>query len=284
MRKRFLTTLAFLGAPLLFAACAIAGSTGADRMRRAFIVLLLIASIGCSGGSPVTPSPVAEIGATFTNVAVALEAPVRRVTHHTTGWTFNLLNDSAYNERLNKYRLVEFRTPETGDEGTHWYVQFRSIETYEGQPHERGVFVEVDPNRLRHINGFWANVRYVVQARPYAKNFNHFYSIGYNLTEVGGLTTPRCPSGTQPRDGIHGGDTTATSAISGATATGCGSTRTGCGPRPRSAARESQGEARLGSLATRFGPADINGRTSDPPEASSPEVCSFRLPLTDATR
>ena len=31
-------------------------------------------------------------------------------------------------------------------------------------------------------------------------------------------------------------------------------------------------------------PADINGRTSDPPEASSPEVCSFRLPLTDATR
>ena len=27
-------------------------------------------------------------------------------------------------------------------------------------------------------------------------------------------------------------------------------------------------------------PADVNGRTSDPPEASSPEVCSFRLPLT----
>ena len=60
MRKRFLTTLNLLGTPLLVAACAIAGSTGADRMRRAFIVLFLIASIGCSGESPVAPSPVAE--------------------------------------------------------------------------------------------------------------------------------------------------------------------------------------------------------------------------------
>ena len=138
MRKRFLTTLAFLGAPLLFAACAIAGSTGADRMRRACIVLFLIASIGCSGGSPVAPSPVAEIGATSTTVAVALEAPVRRITHHTTGWTFNLKIDGRYQAHVNKYRSVEFTTPETGDEGTHWYVQFRSIETYNGQPHERG--------------------------------------------------------------------------------------------------------------------------------------------------
>ena len=66
-------------------------------MRRAFIVLLLIASIGCSDTSPVAPSPVAEVGATSTNLAAALQptasgstytdvadalkAPVRRVTH-----------------------------------------------------------------------------------------------------------------------------------------------------------------------------------------------------------
>ena len=147
MRKRCVKTLAFFGGPVLFATCAIAGSTGADRLRRTFIVLFLIASIGCSDDSPVAPSPVAEIGATytnvaaaleptasgatftnvaaaleptasgatFTNVAAALEPPVRRATHHTTGWTFNLLNDSAYDEHLNKYRRVDFSTPETGD-------------------------------------------------------------------------------------------------------------------------------------------------------------------------
>lgn len=143
-------------------------------------------------------------GATSTNSAVALEAPVRRATCHTTGWTFNLLDNSAYKERLNKYRVVEFTTSETGDEGTHWYVQFRSIDTYDGQPHERGVFVEAGPAIVTHINGFWANVRYVVRARSYAKiyqNRDHYYSIGENLIEVGGFTTPGCPSGTQHRDG-----------------------------------------------------------------------------------
>ena len=122
MRKRFLTTLNLLGTPLLVAACAIAGSTGADRMRRTFIVLFLIASIGCSGESPVAPSPVAEIGttpnnvaaaleptasdATFTNVAIGLDVPVRRVTHNTTAWTFNLRSNSDPNvlAHSNKYR------------------------------------------------------------------------------------------------------------------------------------------------------------------------------------
>ena len=91
--------------------------------------------------------------------------------------------------------------------GSHWYVQFRSIETYEGQPHERGVFVEADPGTSRRINGFWANVRYVVRARSYAKmNNGSYYSIGSNLIEVDRFTTPRCPSGSQARDGLRGGE------------------------------------------------------------------------------
>ena len=86
---------------------------------------------------------------------------------------------------------------------THWYVQFRSIETYNGQPHERGIFVEAGPGNTHHINGFWANVRYVVRARSYAEmspNQNQYYSIGENLIEVGRFTTRGCPSTTQHRD------------------------------------------------------------------------------------
>ena len=228
MRKRFLTTLNLLGTPLLVAACAIAGSTGADRMRRAFIVLFLIASIGCSGESPVAPSPVAEIGttpnnvaaaleptasdATFTNVAIGLDVPVRRATHNTTAWTFNLLSNSGPNvlAHSNKYRLVEFTTPETGDRGTHWYVQFRSRETYNGQPHERGIWVEENLESPTKIPGFWANARYIVRARSYAQVGRHddapFYAIGNSLTEVDRFTTPRCPNGTQARDQLRSGE------------------------------------------------------------------------------
>ena len=156
MRKSFLTTLVFLGSAAALCACEIAG---ASRRRRVFIVLLLIASIGCSDTSPVAPSPVAEVGATSTNLAAALQptasgstytdvadalkAPVRRVTHDTTSWSFELLTDGQHSEHTNKFRVVIFSSaPETGDAGTHWYVQFQSIETYNGQPHERGVFVE----------------------------------------------------------------------------------------------------------------------------------------------
>ncbi len=129
MRKSFLTTLVFLGSAAALCACEIAG---ASRRRRVFIVLLLIASIGCSDTSPVAPSPVAEVGATSTNLAAALQptasgstytdvadalkAPVRRATHHT-DWTFNFLNNSESREHSNKFRLVEFRTSETEDEG-----------------------------------------------------------------------------------------------------------------------------------------------------------------------
>ena len=225
MRKRFLTTLNLLGTPLLVAACAIAGSTGADRMRRAFIVLFLIASMGCSGESPVAPSPVDELGApsnnmaaaleptasdaTFTNVAIGLDAPVRRVTHNTTAWTFDVLNNTtASDKHSNKYRFVEFRTPETGDRGTHWYVQFRSRETYNGQPHERGVWVEEDLGSSTKIYGFWANARYIVRARSYAEAglSGAFYAIGNSLNEVDRFTTPRCPNGTQARDQLRSGE------------------------------------------------------------------------------
>ena len=183
MRKSFLTTLVFLGSAAALCACEIAG---ASRRRRVFIVLLLIASIGCSDTSPVAPSPVAEVGATSTNLAAALQptasgstytdvadalkAPVRRATHDTTSWSFELFTLSIHEKHLNKYRVVDIRSPETEDEGTHWYVQFRSIETYNGQPHERGIFVEAGPGGAALINGFWANVRYVVQVRSYAKS------------------------------------------------------------------------------------------------------------------
>ena len=109
MRKSFLTTRGVLGSAAALCAGEIAG---ADRMRRAFIVLLLIASIGCSDTSPVAPSPVAEVGATSTNLAAALQptasgstytdvadalkAPVRRVTHDTTSWTFNFSTDAQF--------------------------------------------------------------------------------------------------------------------------------------------------------------------------------------------
>ena len=217
MRKSFLTTLVFLGSAAALCACEIAG---ADRMRRAFIVLLLIASIGCSDTSPVAPSPVAEVGATSTNLAAALQptasgstytdvadalkAPVRRVTHDT-GWTFNFSIDNSQRPYSNKYRGIEIRSPGTGDEGTHWYVQFRSIETYNGQPHERGVFVEAGQGDW--VYGFWANARYVVRVRSYActntaadGTGRNCHSIGENLIEVGGFTTESCPSGTQHRD------------------------------------------------------------------------------------
>ena len=218
MRKSFLTTLVFLRSAAALGAREIAG---ASRRRRVFIVLLLIASIGCSDTSPVAPSPVAEVGATstnlaaalqptasgstYTNVADALKAPVRRATHDTTSWSFELFTLSIHEKHLNKYRVVDIRSPETEDEGTHWYVQFRSIETYNGQPHERGIFVEAGPGGAALINGFWANVRYVVQVRSYAKmspnqNQNQYYSIGENLIEVGRFTTPGCPSTTQHRD------------------------------------------------------------------------------------
>ena len=204
MTKRFPATLDFLGAPLLFAVLAV--------------------SIGCSGESPVAPSPAADIratpnnaaaalepttsGATFANAATGLQAPARRVTHDTAVWTFNLLNDASHDEHSNKYRLVEFTTPETGDTGTHWYVQFRSIETYEGEPHERGIFVRAQPGSVTEINGFWANTRYIVRARSYAKAglSGAFYSIGNSLTEVDRFTTPSCPTGTQPRDQLRSGE------------------------------------------------------------------------------
>ena len=212
MRKSFLTTLVFLGSAAALCACEIAG---ASRRRRVFIVLLLIASIGCSDTSPVAPSPVAEVGATSTNLAAALQptasgstytdvadalkAPVRRATHDTTSWSFELLTDGQHSEHTNKFRVVIFSSaPETGDEGTHWYVQFRSIETYNGQPHERGVFVEAGHGDW--VYGFWANARYVVRVRSYAKVHDHYYSIGENLIEVGRFTTQSCPSGTQHRD------------------------------------------------------------------------------------
>ena len=143
MRKSFLTTLVFLGSAAALCACEIAG---ASRRRRVFIVLLLIASIGCSDTSPVAPSPVAEVGATSTNLAAALQptasgstytdvadalkAPVRRATHDTTSWSFELFT-LFHEKHLNKIGS-DIRSPETEDEGTHWYVQFRSIETYNG--------------------------------------------------------------------------------------------------------------------------------------------------------
>ena len=220
MRKSFLTTLVFLGSAAALCACEIAG---ASRRRRVFIVLLLIASIGCSDTSPVAPSPVAEVGATSTNLAAALQptasgstytdvadalkAPVRRATHDTTSWSFELFTLSIHEKHLNKYRVVDIRSPETEDEGTHWYVQFRSIETYNGQPHERGIFVEAGPGEAVLINGFWANVRYVVRVRSYActnkaadGTGRNCHSIGENLIEVGRFTTPGCPSTTQHRD------------------------------------------------------------------------------------
>ena len=231
MRKSFLTTRGVLGS----AAALCAGDVAAaGRMRRAFSVLLLIASIGCSEPSPVAPSPVAEVGATstdlagsfeptasgststnvagalepttsgpaFTNVAVASEAPVRGATHRTSHWTFEFLNNTGSRPHANRYRGVEFiSSPETGDQGTHWYVQFRSIETYNGQPHERGVFIEARQGARDNIFGFWANARYVVRVRSYAQTPNgHYYSIGQNLIEVGRFTTRSCPSGTQHRD------------------------------------------------------------------------------------
>ena len=132
-------------------------------------------------------------------INTARDAPVRRATHHTTGWTFELLTDGQHSEHTNKFRVVIFSSaPETGDEGTHWYVQFRSIETYNGQPHERGVFVEAGQGDW--VYGFWANARYVVRVRSYAKVHDHYYSIGENLIEVGRFTTQSCPSGTQHRD------------------------------------------------------------------------------------
>ena len=218
MRKSFLTTLVFLGSAAALCACEIAG---ASRRRRVFIVLLLIASIACSDTSPVAPS-VAEVGATSTNMAAALQptasgstytdvadaltAPVRRVTHHTTSWSFELGTDGQHSEHTNKFRVVIFSSaPETGDEGTHWYVQFRSIETYNGQPHERGVFVEAGQGAW--VYGFWANARYVVRVRSYActnraadGTGRNCHSIGENLIEVGSFTTQSCPSGTQHRD------------------------------------------------------------------------------------
>ena len=78
----------------------------------------------------------------------------------------------------------------------------RSIEIYDGRPHERGIFVVAGHRTL--ITGFWANVRYIVRVRSYAEmtpNQNQYYSIGENLIEVGRFTTRSCPSGTQHRDG-----------------------------------------------------------------------------------
>ena len=87
--------------------------------------------------------------------------------------------------QANKYRFVEFTTPETRDRGTHWYVQFRSRETYNGQPHERGIWVEENLESPTKIPGFWANARYIVRARSYAQVGNgSFYAIGNSLNEV----------------------------------------------------------------------------------------------------
>ena len=57
-----------------------------------------------------------------------------------------------------------------------------------------------------------------------------------------------------PRRSSTGCCTTATASTSGITATGCESTSSGCSSRWTRAARESRGEGRPGSLATRFGP------------------------------
>ena len=120
MRKSFLTTLVFLGSAAALCACEIAG---ASRRRRVFIVLLLIASIGCSDTSPVAPSPVAEVGATSTNLAAALQptasgstytdvadalkAPVRRATHHHQLELRVVTASGIHKKHLNKYRLVD---------------------------------------------------------------------------------------------------------------------------------------------------------------------------------
>ena len=180
MRKNFLTTLVFLGSAAALGAREIAG---ASRRRRVFIVLLLIASIGCSDTSPVAPSPVAEVGATSTNLAAALQptasgstytdvadalkAPVRRATHDTTSWTFELSIDDSQRPVLKQVSGHDGAL-RTGDDPTHWYVQFRSIETYNGQPDTKGESLSKHARQEGISSSVSGRMRDVVRVRSYA--------------------------------------------------------------------------------------------------------------------
>ena len=198
----------------------------------ATLLMGLLAACSDENSNPLSPTPTPESAAAATaSEAVSTITPVEgavsprpalnaatfnvgttselgALSNHTNGsWTFSHETDSSARPHVNKYRRIRFTVAETGDAGTHWYVQFRSIETYQGQPHERGVFIEADPTAETLIRGFWANVRYVVRARSYAKtSAGHYYSIGENLTEVARLSTPGCPAGTQRRDGLRNGE------------------------------------------------------------------------------
>ena len=114
------------------------------------------------------------------------------------GWSFVKGTDGNADRTSNKYRkFTVTSTAELPAHADHWLVIFVSDETFEGQPHQRGVGVK--PNKANKVAGFWADVSYTVSARAYRHSNGNSVGPRRNVDRV---TTNRCPSGTQHRDGL----------------------------------------------------------------------------------